>query len=552
MNSLTTGSASIYLQPTLVSSTEYDTETIVDIDPHAKQEHTSITLEQAVSAADSSGDGISKIKSWLRSQWKDDSNRHAFQLATAMAIASLFVVIGPIDAVFKNSFWVHIYFTHVCINTSFFKNSVAVSVVTILDTSLGGTLHSSTQRMFGTLISASLSVFSMVVSKAIFPQWNWHAAILFTTFLFLQAFFIAKIKQRPSTAFAGNVGMITTAILSLSGYSNIIKDDIYGILRLAMWRIVDLLIGFVIVMWICLCIFPSKAKRTLRKNLSKALNEAADIYEEMAGCYLYSNKCVPETSARVQDTGTNTLGEVSRHPCLLSCSNCVEDVNKRALGVLARLHKESARLPNVSKESYFTMPTRLLFGSGRTQWRRDLDQTKRYSEVLSAINQIFLSCLSFRLLAPLVRSEVLSSKSSLTQNESSGSEPAQPRDVRHAHTFHSCIAPSKTVRESFLDSLKVIRKLALMLRDGEQNLSDHPDWPIVRLTIFRGSIYIQQGLAEMTEDNQNEMIGSKSLIHYGFMIRCSMIWQSLEIIVENLCHHKACSIMNSDIAGASV
>ncbi|KAI9016454.1 hypothetical protein CLU79DRAFT_889655 [Phycomyces nitens] len=500
MNSLTTGSASIYLQPTL-SSTEYDTETIVDIEPSVIHEKPSISLEKAVSPADSTGDGISKLKSWLRSQWKDDSNRHAFQLATAMAIASLFVVIGPIDAVFKNSFWPF-------------------------------------------MLSPSLTPRWV----AIFPQWNWHAAIIFTSLLFLQAFFIAKIKQRPSTAFAGNVGMSTAAILSLSGYSNIIKDDIYGILRLAMWRIVDLLIAFVIVMWICLCIFPSKAKRTLRKNLSKALNEAADIYEEMAGCYLYSNKC-PD-SVGFPNPGTSNLGETSRHPCLLSCSECVQSANKRALDVLARLHKESARLPNVSKESYFTMPTRLLFGSGRTQWRRDLDQTKRYNEVLSGINQIFLTCVSFRLLAPLVRSEASTSKPNAAQDAACESEPAQ-KDSDHAHTFHSCIAPSKTVRESFLDSLKVIRKLALMLKDGEQNLSEHPDWPIVRLTILRGSIYIQQGLAVMTE-NSKEDVANKSLVHYGFMIRCSMIWQSLEIIVENLCHHKACSVMNSDIAGGSL
>lgn len=82
---------------------------------------------------------------------------------------------------------------------------LGVSVVTVLDNTVGGFLALSIQRMMGTIIGGGLSIVVMTVTRAIFPDWSWKADIMLCALMFCQVFTIAKIKLRPNMNYAGGI-----------------------------------------------------------------------------------------------------------------------------------------------------------------------------------------------------------------------------------------------------------------------------------------------------------------------------------------------------------
>ncbi|KAG0175035.1 hypothetical protein DFQ30_001032 [Apophysomyces sp. BC1015] len=66
--------------------------------------------------------------------------------------------------------------------------------------------------------------------------------------MFLQVFFIAKVKLLPNMSYAGGIGLLTTVIILLSGYPELIQDKLSAVARLAAWRIMNLVVGIFIAM----------------------------------------------------------------------------------------------------------------------------------------------------------------------------------------------------------------------------------------------------------------------------------------------------------------
>lgn len=83
---------------------------------------------------------------------------------------------------------------------------IGVSVVTVLDNTVGGFLNLSIQRLLGTLIGGGFSIVVMTITRAIFhPRWEWDAALLLGFLMFIQVFCIAKLKMMPNMAYAGSI-----------------------------------------------------------------------------------------------------------------------------------------------------------------------------------------------------------------------------------------------------------------------------------------------------------------------------------------------------------
>lgn len=82
---------------------------------------------------------------------------------------------------------------------------IGVSVVTVLDNTVGGFLSLSIQRMIGTIIGGGLSIIVMTISRAIYPEWEISATVLLCALMFCQVFIIARIKLRPNMNYAGGI-----------------------------------------------------------------------------------------------------------------------------------------------------------------------------------------------------------------------------------------------------------------------------------------------------------------------------------------------------------
>ncbi|KAI9271900.1 aluminum activated malate transporter-domain-containing protein [Phascolomyces articulosus] len=467
---------------------------------------------------------LSKFWKLFQQQLACNDNRYALQMGVAFLLATLFVVVEPISKFAPNAFW------------------VGVSVVTVLDNSVGGFLSLSIQRMIGTFIGGGLSIVVMTISRAIFPVWSPGATVFLCFLMFCQVFAIARIKLRPNMNYAGGIGLLTTVIILLSGYPNLIHDKISGCAELGFWRVFDLIVGIIIAMWASLCIFPLKARNTMRKNLGEALQEAADLYERAAIYCLdlshtqdvsklplnlpierrrKSNKQPPrQTTIHIEEplhrpllmpTTLNQDMEIWNH-------ELVNELCDKAFRVLSRLQTEATRLRSVSKEYYLQGPFHYLLSCGsKEKCRKDLRRTKQYSDSIDAMKRIVWPLVSFRLLLPLIKHHHL-----------------QQQDM--FSNYHDRVTPTQALLENFEDSLWVMRKLAAMLKDTKRKLSDEPDWPMLQWRVMNGTSLVQQELLETIRISQNSdaVDGLKLLSYYGFLVRCSTIWQGLESIVNEL------------------
>ncbi|KAI8140796.1 aluminum activated malate transporter-domain-containing protein [Fennellomyces sp. T-0311] len=477
---------------------------------------------------------------WIQKQIACNDNRYALQMGTAFLVATLFVVVRPISNFAPNAFW------------------VGVSVVTVLDNTVGGFIALSIQRMIGTIIGGGLSIIVMTVSRAIFPTWSPGATVFLCFLMFCQVFTIARIKLRPNMNYAGGIGLLTTVIILLSGYPDLIHDKISGCARLGFWRVFDLVIGIFISMWAALCIFPLKARYTMRKNLGEALEEAATLYERAAlYCLNLKNidsadlseslcltverqkvktqiddaNCSEKEHEKVYERAKEKAEDVKQRQTTIQIEEpqlptlnydmeiwnheLVNDLCDKAFRVLSRLQTEATRLRSVSKEYYLQVPIHYVFGGGKERCRKDLQRTKQYSESIDAMKRIVWPLVSFRLLLPLIKRD---------------------RGTEDAITLHNRVSPTRALVENFEDSLWVMRKLAAMLKDTKIKLSEEPDWPLLRWRVMNGTMLVQQELKQtISISKESDCVdGLKLLSYYGFLVRCSTIWQGLESIVNNL------------------
>lgn len=266
----------------------------------------------------------------------------------------------------------------------------------------------------------------------------------------------------------------------------------------------------------------------MRKNLGKALEDAADLYEKSSAYYLdfggNTTNAINESLAfrppesflsrtfSTQPPGTEQqqieeMNQFWTHDAITSISNS-------AFGILAKLNTESSRLRNVSNESKIQIVFHI-FGGGKERCKRDLRRAKRYNDSIEAMKRVVWPLVSFRLLMPLI---------------SLSHPPAQ-------YTLQERIKPTKETLESFKDSLTVMIRLGSILKNSARPLSEFPDdWLDIDRMVTNGNLHIQRELRQTIRVGMEgqHLDGLKLLSYYGFLVRCSMIWDGLKTVVEKL------------------
>ncbi|KAI8890905.1 hypothetical protein K501DRAFT_305381 [Backusella circina FSU 941] len=460
---------------------------------------------------------------WIKKQCTNADNRYAFQMAVAFIISTLFVVIDPISDVFPNTFW------------------VGVSVVTVLDNTVGGFLSLSIQRLMGTLIGGVASIISMTITRAAFhPKWGWEAIVLLCFLLFLQVFFIAKLKTKPNMAYTGGIGLLTTIIVTLSGYSDLIHNRISFCAELGAWRTLNLMIGIVVAMIVSFFVFPLKASKIMRKNIGKAIEDAADLYEKATESYISCNNHQDTSSNRLSQKSpytTSTAAPADTTPNITEqqmLENFEDNDNKvfdqktlkgistGAYKILTQLQTESNRLKNVSTE-YAIQTIFHFFGGGKQRCQKDLRRAKRYNQAIDAMKHIVWPLTSFRLLLPLVTNQTRIEEVEITSENQT--QYIQNQQLRY-------ISPE--ILACFADSISVMRQLAVILKERNKPLSSFLDeWAFMDRMVTAGSHFIQRELRQLikyTDDYDNIRL----LSYYGFLVRCSVIWEGLRTILDKL------------------
>ncbi|KAG0175036.1 hypothetical protein DFQ30_001033 [Apophysomyces sp. BC1015] len=255
------------------------------------------------------------------------------------------------------------------------------------------------------------------------------------------------------------------------------------------------------------------------------MNDAADLYKSVASFCLdlenstsAVNESLVKSSAAdrpVQSTLTRMISRTfSTQPeAILVDSenenhNNIDDLCNKALAILTRLQVESTRLRNVANEYYLEKPFHLLF-HGMRYHDHSVRRAKRYSDAIDAMKRIVWPLVSFRLLLPL----------------------------RSLNTdgHHNRTALTKVTLENFGDALRIMRRLGEMLKDNQRPLSEYPDWYLLERAVSKGHMHITNELQQTLQmDTLSDMDGVKLLAYYGFLVRCSMIWEGLKVVVEKL------------------
>ncbi|KAI9256244.1 aluminum activated malate transporter-domain-containing protein [Sporodiniella umbellata] len=453
---------------------------------------------------------------WLILQYRHDDNRYAFQVAVAFTLAAIFVVIDPIAKAFHNPFW------------------MGVAVVAVLDNTIGGFLTLGIQRIIGTIIGGVASIVVMTVVRAIYStDWSWRPALLLCILMFIQIFFIAKIKLIPNYSYAGSIGLLTTVIILLAGYQDIIQDGLSYSAVLGAWRILNMIIGVLVAMLASFCIFPLKASSVMRTNLGQSMEQAAELYQKSAEYYLDLTQGGSQQSltsilerrlsklptddtikATFQRLFSNESPTAFNDP--FNSSDEMSQISNEAIKVLSKLQSESTRLRNVSHEYKVQTCFHLLGGKERS--KRYMRRAKRYNEAIEAMKRVVWPLASFRLLFPLVQHSQIS-------------------DTQPAHLLRSRMTPTRETIECFADGLSVMRKLGSILKNHQRPLSDFSDeWSDIHRLLASGNLHAQRELKEMMciGLNHPNMDGHKLISYYGFLVRSSMIWEGLKTIVDQL------------------
>lgn len=213
--------------------------------------------------------------------------------------------------------------------------------------------------------------------------------------------------------------------------------------------------------------------------------------------------------------------------------DAITNMSNRAFLVLAELQTESTRLRNVSNE-YSVQIVFHIIGGGKERCKRDLRRAKRYHEAIEAMKRIVWPLVSFRLLLPLI--SISQTTGRLEEATAAGNEQESTSN-NTPDALKERIKPTRDTLESFSDSLHVMRMLGKILKDYNTPVSEFPDeWLEIDRMITAGNLHIQRELKQTVKMSMygENMDGLKLLSYYGFLVRCSMIWDGLRTVAEKL------------------
>jgi hypothetical protein len=320
---------------------------------------------------------------------------------------------------------------------------------------------------------------------------------------------------------------------------------------------------------VSLLVFPLKANKLMRFNIGKAMEDSADLYEKTSLYYLEFNAnpeknnglelhpkpkmgkkmhiTLKEAIIRAFSTKPPEITENAHQQNIITQMDSdtkihekIKNVSNDAFNVLAKLQTESNRLRNVSNE-YYIQTIFHIFGGGRDRCRRDIRRAKRYNQAIDGMKRMVWPLVSFRLLLPLI---------SISQSTTVLEEYLETEKNRFStNQIQQRLSPSQEILDSFGNSIQVMRRLASILKQKNKPLSEFPDeWVVIDRMVTTGNQYINQELRKTVRTGMysDEVAdGLQLLSYYGFLVRCSMMWDGLKSITDNL------SPLNGSLSRAS-
>ncbi|GMI97295.1 hypothetical protein like AT1G08440 [Hibiscus trionum] len=196
---------------------------------------------------------------------QDDPRRivHALKVGLAITLVSLFYYFEPLyDGFGDSAMW------------------AVLTVVIVLEFSVGATLGKGLNRMLATLVAGALGVGAHRLATLSGRQ---REPILLATFVFIIAVVTTFIRFFPKVKARYDYGMmifiLTFCLVSVSGY----RDD--QVLEMARDRFSTILIGSCASLIVCICIFPVWIGEDLHKSVAANMGKLANFLEAFGDEY---------------------------------------------------------------------------------------------------------------------------------------------------------------------------------------------------------------------------------------------------------------------------
>ena len=184
------------------------------------------------------GDVVAK-KTWLPALRRQTEARHAARVAVAVGAAF------AVGAIFQppQAYW------------------IVFTAIIVVQTSVGGTITASVERVFGTIVGGLIGV----IATYLRAKTTLEEGVVISAAAAIAAFAAAV---RPSL----RVAPITTAIVLMGGAAAHM-----GPITAAAWRVGEIGIGGVIGVLTTLLVFPARARRAVCQRAAQGMRQIADV-----------------------------------------------------------------------------------------------------------------------------------------------------------------------------------------------------------------------------------------------------------------------------------
>ncbi|OMO95014.1 Aluminum-activated malate transporter [Corchorus capsularis] len=195
---------------------------------------------------------------------KEDPRRvyHSLKVGLALTLITIFYYFKPVYDYGENAMW------------------AILTVVLVLEFSVGATLGKGLNRMFATLTGGALGI---VTHRIATLSGKIGEPILISTFVFIMAAIATFMKFFPNLKARYEYGLtifiLTFSLVSVSGY----RDD--QVLEMAHERLSTIIIGCFISIFVCICIYPVWIGEDLHNSVANNIEKLGNYLEGFGDAY---------------------------------------------------------------------------------------------------------------------------------------------------------------------------------------------------------------------------------------------------------------------------
>lgn len=196
-----------------------------------------------------------------------DHCRYALQMAVAISISMVFVVVNPVyDALDQRSYW------------------TVVTTAFVLEPTLGSALNKGAQGMLGAFIGAALGIGSQAIAGELVGDYNYNResaplAVASTACIAVVTFFLMLHRLRYAEySHLWHVSIYTVAIVAVPGIHDT-RADYVGMCKLLGATAIGVAIAFIV----SFTVFPSRALGQVQRLMATSLERMANLSFHVLG-----------------------------------------------------------------------------------------------------------------------------------------------------------------------------------------------------------------------------------------------------------------------------